>query len=104
MSKYVLAYRGGGMPETPEEGEEFMTAWMNWFGSLGAAVVDRGNPFGASCSLASDASATDGGTAGLTGYSVLAADDLAAASALAKGCPILSSGGFVDVYEAMDVG
>ncbi len=104
MSKYVLAYRGGGMPESPEEGEKVMTAWTNWFGSLGAAVVDGGNPFGASCSLASDASVTDGAAAGLTGYSILTADDLAAASALAKGCPILSSGGFVDVYEALEMG
>jgi hypothetical protein len=37
MGKYVLAYRGGGMPATPEEGEKVMAAWMNWFGSLGAS-------------------------------------------------------------------
>ena len=27
MAKYLLAYRGGGMPETPEAGAQVMAAW-----------------------------------------------------------------------------
>ena len=46
MGKYVLAYQGGSMAETPEEQEKVMAAWGGWFGSLGAAVVDGGAPFG----------------------------------------------------------
>ena len=41
---------------------------------------------------------------GLTGYTVLAADSLAAAAGLAKGCPIFAGGGSVEVYEAIPVG
>jgi hypothetical protein len=104
MGKYVLAYRGGGMPATPEEGEKVMAAWMNWFGSLGAAVVDGGNPFGPAQIISPDGAVSDGGTALLTGYSILSADSLAAATELAKGCPQLSSGGTVEVYETIDVG
>ena len=48
-------------------------------------------------------SASDGGASGLTGYSVLSADSLAAACDLAKGCPILDNGGTVEVYETFDV-
>lgn len=104
MGKYVLAYQGGEMPASPEEGEKVMAAWMNWFGSLGAAVVDGGNPFGPSASIASNGSVRDGGGAVLTGYSILSAESLAAATELAKGCPQLSSGGTIDVYETVDVG
>jgi hypothetical protein len=104
MGKYVFAYRGGGgHPETPEEGEKVMAAWMSWFGTLGAAVLDGGNPFGPSMSVASSGAASNGGTAGLSGYSVVSAATLAAATDMATGCPVLSSGGTVDVYEAMDI-
>jgi YCII-related domain len=103
MAKYVLAYRGGSMPATPAEQEAVMAAWVGWFGELGSAVVDGGNPFGPSRSVASDGSMKDGNDAGLTGYSVLTADSLAAAADLAKGCPVLTNGGSVEVYEAIDV-
>ena len=47
MAKYTLVYRGGGgMPETPEEGERIMAAWMAWYGALGAAVSDGGAHLG----------------------------------------------------------
>ena len=103
MGKYVLAYRGGGMPEGEEAQQASMTAWMNWFGTLGESVVDGGNPFGPALSIASDGTTSDGGAAALTGYSILSADTLAAAAEKAKGCPILGSGGTVEVYETFDV-
>ena len=46
MAKFVLAYRGGSVPDTEAEQQAAMEAWMGWFGSLGDAVVDGGNPFG----------------------------------------------------------
>ena len=104
MGKFVLAYRGGTMPATPEEGEKMMAAWMSWFAALGDGVVDGGNPFGASTTIASNGGVTTGGAAALTGYSILSADSLDAATKLAGGCPQLASGGTVDVYETFDVG
>jgi hypothetical protein len=104
MAKYVLAYRGGGMAETEAEQQAVMTQWMNWFGELGAAVVDGGAPFGPAKKLASSGQASDGNDAGLTGYSIIEADGLDAAAAMAKGCPVLSSGGTIDVYETMPIG
>ena len=44
MAKYLLAYRGGGMPETDEARAKVTEAWGIWFGQLGAAVADPGNP------------------------------------------------------------
>ena len=103
MGKFVLAYRGGGVPATPEEGEKVMAAWMDWFGKMGDAVADHGNPFGASKTVAANGVVSDGGGAGLTGYSIVSAAAFAAACELASGCPILAIGGTVDVYEAMDM-
>jgi len=103
MSKYVLAYLGGGMAATEEERNAAMAAWGAWFGELGSAVVDAGNPFAGSTSVASDGSVNGGARAGLTGYSVVEAASLDAAGNLAKGCPILASGGSVDVYEVLPV-
>ena len=77
MAKYVFIYKGGGMPESEEEGQRLMQAWMTWLGGLGDAVVDAGNPFGASTSVGA------GGTPGATGYSVINADSLDDASAKA---------------------
>jgi hypothetical protein len=104
MPKYVLTYQGGSMPDDPAEQERVMTAWMNWFGGLGDAVVDSGAPFAASSAIASDHSLTHPGNAGLTGYSIISADSLAEACAKAQGCPILDGGGSIDVYESAPMG
>jgi len=103
MANYVLAYKGGGMAESEEERQRVMDAWGAWFGSLGEAVVDMGNPFGDSRSVASDGSVANGGSAGLTGYSILSANDIDAAVSMAGTCPIVSAGGSVEVYEVFPV-
>jgi hypothetical protein len=104
MGNYLFGYRGGGgMPETDEERKAVMAAWESWFGQLGEAVVDPGNPFAGSASVSGDGATSEGAASGLTGYSVVKAGDLAAATGLAKGCPVLTSGGSVDVYETFAV-
>jgi len=100
MTKFVLAYTGGSMPETPEAQEAVMQAWISWFGELGPAIVDGGNPFGASTAVLTDGS-IGSASAGLTGYSVIEADSLDLAAKLAGGCPVLNAGGAVEVYEAL---
>ncbi len=101
MATYMLAYTGGaGMPETEAEQQAAMAAWGAWFEGLGSAVVDGGNPFGASATLTS-AGSDGAGRSGLTGYSILSADSLDAATAAAGGCPVLGSGGTVEVYEVV---
>ena len=104
MAKYVLAYRGGGMAETEAEQQKVMEQWMGWFGELGSAVVDGGAPFGPAKTIAGSGAVSDGGAAGLTGYSIVEANDIDDAVAKGKGCPVLSSGGSVEVYEAMPIG
>lgn len=104
MAKYLLAYHGGGMPETEEEGARVMAAWGAWMGGVGAAMVDGGNPVGPAATVASDGSSSPGGGANpITGYSIVSADSLDAAIALVQGCPILAAGGSVEVCETFDV-
>jgi hypothetical protein len=102
MSKFVFVYSGGSMAQTPEEQQAVMQAWTEWFGTLGDAVVEAGNPFGASSSV-SGAGVTHPGTLGATGYSVVTAASLDDATGLAKGCPIIQAGGAVDVCEAIEM-
>jgi hypothetical protein len=103
MAKYLLAYTGGGAPDSEEAQAAVMAAWTGWFEKLGAAIVDPGNPCGPSATVASDGAVSEGGKAGLTGYSIVNADDLDAATAMAKECPVLNDGGSVEVYETFDV-
>jgi hypothetical protein len=104
MANYVLAYKGGAMGASKEEQDRIMAAWGQWFGGLGPALVDGGNPFsGKATTIESNGSTRDGASAGLTGYSILKADDLQAATTMAKGCPVLMSGGTVEVYETIQV-
>ena len=51
MANYLLAYRGGSTPDSEEEQQAVMAAWTSWFGSLGPAVVDGGNPFSVSATV-----------------------------------------------------
>jgi hypothetical protein len=105
MANYVLIYKGGGgMAPSPEEQEKAMAAWGQWFGALGQSLVDGGNPFsGQASSINPDGSVKQGATPELSGYSIIKADDLNAATAMAKGCPVLASGGSVEVFETFQV-
>jgi hypothetical protein len=104
MAKYVLIYQGGTAPEGEAAQKAVMDQWMAWFGSLGAAVVDGGAPFGPAKTVASDGAVSDGTAAALTGYSIVDASSLDDAVAKAKGCPVLASGGIVEVYGTIDMG
>jgi hypothetical protein len=98
MTNYVLVYHGGGMPESPEEGAKVMEAWTAWFAKLGDAVVDGGNPASHTRTIAADGSVRDD-PSGPSGYSIIKADSLDQAVALAKGCPVLQGGASIQVVE-----
>ncbi len=99
MANYLLVYHGGGMPETPEENQKVMAAWNSWFGELGGALVDGGNPVSQVKTIAPDGTVSEGTSHRPTGYSIIKADNLDAAVKLAKGCPVLQGGATVEVAE-----
>lgn len=102
MTKYLFVYHGGGAPGSEAEMKQVMDAWGAWFGTLGAAVVEPGNPVGVSKTVNSDGSvANDGGANPASGFSVIEASSHDDAVSKAKGCPILAAGGSVEVAEVM---
>lgn len=104
MAKYLFVYHGGGHPQSKAEVAKVMAAWGQWFGSMGAAVVDGGNPVGKSSTVQSNGSvASNGGANPVSGYSLIEASNLDDALAKAKRCPVLTAGGSVEVAEAIDM-
>ena len=104
MAKYLFVYHGGGHPANPAEAQEVMNAWGAWFGALGAAVIDGGNPVGKSSTVQPDGSLVSGGGANpVSGYSLISASSLEDAHAKARGCPLLRNGGSIEIAEAFDM-
>ena len=89
---------------SPEEGAEVMAKWEAWMKKIGAALADVGTPFGPGTSVVDDDSTRP--AASLTGYSIVEAADMAAATALTEGHPYLSEGKgdySIDVFELLPV-
>jgi hypothetical protein len=112
MPKYLLAYtndpahpEGTGqdmMQATPEQQQAMIAAWGVWYNALGDKVVDPGNPTGSSATVTASGR-SDGAASGITGYSIISADNLDQAAELAKACPIIADGGVIHIYETFDV-
>ena len=104
MAKYLFIYHGGKNPESEEEVAEVLDAWGNWMGSMGAAVIDGGNPVGTASTVNPDGSVADNGESNpASGYGLFEAANLEDALAKAKGCPILAAGGSVELAECIDM-
>ena len=105
MAKFIYLYRGPATPmsdRTPEQGSERMAAFGAWMEKAGAALVDVGSPFGTSVSVRDDS--TEGPADDLIGYTIVEADDLAAAKALTDGLPFLSGSDgkcAVEIFELL---
>jgi len=104
MAKYLFVYHGGKPASNPAEIKAVMDAWGAWFGSMGAAVIDGGNPVGPSSTVKPDGSLVDGGGANpASGYSLIEASSLADAHKKASGCPLLKVGGTIEIAQAIDM-
>jgi hypothetical protein len=101
MSNYIIAYRGGKRPESPEDGAKHMAKWKAWVDGLGDAAVNPGTPLGKSRIVSADGVSDDGGADPMSGYSIVEADGMDAALEMAKACPFLETGGTLEVAEVM---
>src|SRR5260370_41770351 len=92
------------MRETPAAQARVLKQWETWFTKLGPAVVDGGNPFSGAGNKVNEGGTIAKGAIGkrATGYSILEAASLDKASKMAKGCPIIKSGGQIAVYETFN--
>ena len=104
MAKYLFIYHGGKHPSTSADIKKTADSGGKWFGSMGTAVIDGGNPVGKSSTVRPDGSvANDGGPNPVSGYSLIEAATLNDAHSKAKGCPLLANGGSIEIAEAMDM-
>jgi hypothetical protein len=95
MTKYVFSYR---VPSEYAPGAETAAEWQAWFGGMGSALVDIGNAVTDYASLGE----VGGSDSRMVGYSVVSAEDIDAAVALANDCPALRVGGGVEVGPVME--
>ena len=100
MANFLYVYYGGMMAATPAEQKKSKDVWTAWFGKLGKGLVDAGGPTMPG-KLVGKSGVKAVGADPVTGYSVVKADSLDAAVAMAKGCPSIPEGGRVAVYELM---
>jgi hypothetical protein len=96
MPDFVLTYR---TPKDYARTTETSAAWYSWFEGMGDQLVELGRPVIERVALGeSNPQRTE-----LGGYSIVSAQDLEAAVAMAKGCPGLNVGGGVEVGQLGEV-
>jgi hypothetical protein len=97
MATFLFSYR---MPADYKPGRpDAIANWAAFFEGLGHHVVDQGRPVSATAEVGDCGAGTRPG-----GYSLISADHLEAAVALAQGCPALAEGAGVQVGVLTDVG
>lgn len=104
MTNYVILYTGDTTPDNEEDMQRIMADWGAWYGQIGDAVVDGGNPFGHSKSI-TDSGVHDGpyGETPATGYTIIKADSLDEACGLCENHPHIKHGGQVSVFETFEM-
>ena len=97
MPNFVLSFR---VPSDYRPNAETAPEWQAWFGGLGSALVDVGHAVTDYASLGE----VGGSGSRMVAYSVVSAEDMDSALALAKDCPVLRVGGGVEVGPVMEGG
>jgi hypothetical protein len=103
MSQFIISYLGGNRPATEEEGKEQMAKYRAWLSALGEAAVSPANPFKNTHTVNPDGSVEQGGKTAMSGYTIVSADAIEDAIAIAKDCPFLEIGGSLEVSELMQM-
>ena len=80
--------------------------WDTWFKKLGTGLVDPGLPFSGAVNKVKPDGTSAKGPVGqrATGYTIIDAASLDKATKVAKGCPLLKSGGSISVYSEQGSG
>jgi hypothetical protein len=109
MKEFLFVFRNdyNSAPQgSPEEMQAITKRWMNWVGSIAAQnkLADRGNRLKDAGKVVRPKNViTDGPYTeikeSIGGYIMVKAEKIEEATELAKGCPILSFGGNVEVRE-----
>jgi hypothetical protein len=103
MANYIIAYRGGSKPASPEAGAAQMQKWKAWVADLGSAAVNPGTPLSGTRIVSSSGISEEMDSSVLSGFSVVEAASLDDALVMAQKCPFLETGGTLQVSEMMQM-
>lgn len=103
MPRYLITYLGGNPPSAADGGQQHFAKYMEWLASLGDAAVSPANPIKDTRTVNPDGSIDDGGSSAMSGYTVIAAESMDAALALARACPFLEIDGRLEVSELVEM-
>lgn len=101
MPRFMLSYLGGNHPSSPEQGQQHFARYMDWLNGLGEAAVSPANPLANTHCVAPDGSHTEGSQTTMSGFTIIEADSMEAALAIARACPFLDLDGSLEVSELM---
>jgi hypothetical protein len=96
MPSYILSYRSTSRYDTSPETR---ADWRTFFAGIGDSLLELGQPVATATTVGD----CDGGSTRLGGYSIIQADDLDAAAAIAKASPVVQRGGGVEIGELRPV-
>lgn len=100
MKEFALFYYAGRKIESPINVQDEQERFWAWLKGLGGKVVNPGTPLGYAKTVTTSGVGGPGGTANLTGFSVIMARDLDEALQIAGESPFLDIGS-IEVAEAM---
>ena len=103
MAQFVFVYLGGNQPSSPEEAQKHFSKYMEWMSSLGDAVVSPMIPLKDTNTVSPDGTVREGGSAAMSGFTIIKAESMEAALSIAKVCPFLEIGGSLEVSELMQM-
>lgn len=110
MNEFLLVFRREAVNNNPAPSPEMIQAmmkpWQDWMGSLAAQnkLVSAGNRLQGEGKVVKPGSIVTNGPyvelkEAVGGYTIIRANSLEEATELSKGCPILLTGGSVEVRE-----
>ena len=103
MTQFVFVYLGGNQPSNPEEASKHFSKYMEWLSSLGESVISPMIPLKDTSTVSPDGTVREGGSSAMSGFTIIEADSMEAALAVAQACPFLEIGGSLEVSELMQM-
>ena len=102
MAQFALIYVGEPQFESQAAAQAHQQQFFEWLGSLGDAVVNSGTPLGPAVRVSADGETRVDSAERLTGFSIVEAEDIDAAVAMAQRSPYLDKGR-IDVAQVFQM-
>ena len=103
MAQFAFLYFGEPQFDDPNDAQAHQKQWFDYIGGLGDAVVTPGMPMSPATRITADGIAPAPTEGRLTGLTVVEAESMDAAVAMAKTCPFVDVG-TVDVVQIYQMG